>query len=65
VAEDRKVSPHAAECAELHALVLQAWELRDGPYLREAVEAIVAWHERRPLTRLERRQAREAEARAA
>jgi hypothetical protein len=43
------------EQAELYALVVQAWELRDGPYLRDAVAAIVTWHERRPLTALERR----------
>jgi hypothetical protein len=42
------------EKSELYALVVQAWELRDGPYLRDAAAAIVAWHERRPLARLER-----------
>jgi hypothetical protein len=46
------------EREELYALVVQAWELREGPYLREAVAAIVEWHERRPLTRLERDQGR-------
>ncbi len=40
---------------QLHALVCQAFELRDGPYLHDAVEAIVeCWH-RRPLTLLEER----------
>jgi hypothetical protein len=53
------------EQAELYALVVQAWELRDGPYLRDAVAAIVTWHERRPLAALEHRQLREAEERAA
>jgi hypothetical protein len=46
--------------SELHALVLQAWELRDTPYLRDACEAIGEWHERQPLTKLEAEQAFEA-----
>jgi hypothetical protein len=50
----------SGETAVLRALVLQAWELRDGPYLRDAVEALVAWHERRPLAALEEAQAFEA-----
>jgi hypothetical protein len=41
---------------QLRALVCQAFDLRDGPYLHDAVEAIVeAWH-RRPLTVLELQQ---------
>ncbi len=42
----------------LRALVLQAFELRQTPYLRDAVDAIVAAYERKPLTLLERRQER-------
>lgn len=45
---------------ELRALVDQAWELRDGPYLDDAVAAIVDWHERRHLRELERRQEHDA-----
>jgi len=52
-----------AERQELYALVCQAFELRERPYLRDAVAAIVAWHERRPLAAVERRQTREAEER--
>ena len=44
----------------LKGMVGQAWELRDGPYLRDACQAIVDWHQRRPLARLERRQAETA-----
>jgi hypothetical protein len=49
------------EQLELYALVVQAFELRGTPYLVDACTAIEQWHERRPLTALERRQAREAE----
>jgi hypothetical protein len=42
------------EKVELHALVIQAWELRDSPYLVDACRTICEWHERRPLTALER-----------
>ena len=42
----------------LKALVLQAMELRETPYLRDAVTAIVDEYEREPLARLERRQER-------
>jgi hypothetical protein len=38
----------------------QAWELRQTPYLRDACEAIIEWHERRHLRRLEREQERAA-----
>lgn len=38
----------------LRALVYQAFELREGPYLREACEAVVDWWERFPLSRFER-----------
>jgi hypothetical protein len=48
------------ERAEFYALVVQAFELRETPYLRDAVDAIVVWQERRPLVALERRQEREA-----
>ncbi len=51
-------SERASLDRELRALVLQAWELRRTPYLRDAVEAIVAAHERAPLTLLEARQER-------
>ncbi len=40
---------------QLRALVLQAWEFRGSAYLRDAVDAIVAAHERAALTLLERR----------
>jgi hypothetical protein len=39
---------------ELYALVLQADELRGTPDLVDAARAIVDWHARLPLTRLER-----------
>jgi hypothetical protein len=42
-----------AEAEELHALVIQAFDLRESPYFRDAVDAIVLWHERRPLRRHE------------
>lgn len=45
---------------ELRALVDQAFDLRDGPYLRDAAEWIVRWHERRHLRAYERRQQRHA-----
>jgi hypothetical protein len=41
---------------ELRALVITAMDLRGTGYLRDAVEAIVDWHERRALRRYERRQ---------
>jgi hypothetical protein len=44
------------EDRELAALVAQAFELRGTPYLRDAVEAIVDWHDRRQLRRYEREQ---------
>jgi hypothetical protein len=39
---------------ELYRLVGQAWELRGSPYYVDALQAIVDWHERRRLARLER-----------
>ena len=42
------------ESAQLRRLVYEAYDLRDGPYLRDAVEAVVAWHERTIPDRLER-----------
>jgi hypothetical protein len=45
----------AVEEAQLRRLVYQAFELRDGPYFRDACEAIVAWNERTLPDRLERR----------
>jgi hypothetical protein len=45
---------------DLRALVIQAMDLRDGPYIQDAVEAIVDWHARRALTLLERRQEQDA-----
>jgi hypothetical protein len=53
------------ELFNLHALVLQAWELRKSPYLIDASRAIVDWHERRHLADLEREQAFEAAWKAA
>lgn len=44
--------------AYLLALVIQAFELKGSPYFIDAVAAIVDAHEREPLARLERRQAR-------
>lgn len=42
---------------ELAALYGQAFDLRETPYLRDAVEEIVAWwHDRRFLGRYEREQ---------
>jgi hypothetical protein len=49
-----------AEESELRALTDQAWELRQTPYLRDACEAIIEWHGRRHLRRLEREQERAA-----
>jgi hypothetical protein len=51
------------EKTELYALVLQAWELRENPYLQDACAAIVAWHRRRPLAAFERQQTQDAQAR--
>jgi hypothetical protein len=50
------------EETELRALVCQAWELRKSgsPYVLDACAAIVEWHERRHLRRLERDQAQAA-----
>jgi hypothetical protein len=48
------------DARELRALVDQAWELRGTPYLRDAVAAIVDWHDRRHLRRLEADQERAA-----
>jgi hypothetical protein len=45
----------AAEEAALRRLVNEAFELRDGPYLRDAIDAIVVWYERGLPDRLERR----------
>ena len=41
---------------ELRALVDQAFDLRDGPYLRDACEHIVDWRARTNLRHLERDQ---------
>ena len=49
------------EAAQLRRLVYEAFDLRDGPYLLDACEAIVDWHVRTLPDRLER-QAREAAA---
>ncbi len=45
---------------ELRALVSQAFELRGGPWVVEAVGEILNWHDRRQLRWLERRQTRQA-----
>jgi hypothetical protein len=42
------------EDRELRALVDQAFDLRGSPYVLDAVQAIVHWHERRYLRRHER-----------
>jgi hypothetical protein len=44
-----------AEDLELRALVDQAFELRETPYVLDAVEAIVDWWDRRYLRARERR----------
>jgi hypothetical protein len=41
------------ESDELYELVAQAWELRGSPYFRDACEAVVEWHQRRRLRRIE------------
>jgi hypothetical protein len=41
---------------ELRALVGIAWERRGQPDYRAALEAIVDWHDRRHIRRLERKQ---------
>jgi hypothetical protein len=46
---------------DLQALVLQAYDLRDGSYFRDAVAAIVERVERAPLLEFELRQHRVAE----
>jgi hypothetical protein len=45
---------------ELQGLAGQAFELKDSPYLRDACEAILDWHDRRHVRRLEREQERAA-----
>ncbi len=44
-----------AEERELFRLVSQAWDLRDTPYVHDAVEAIITWHETRVVRELDRR----------
>jgi hypothetical protein len=46
----------AREEQELRALVCQAFELRETPFLVDACAAIADWIERRPLARLEHEQ---------
>jgi hypothetical protein len=58
--EEALVQDFYADVHELRALTDQAWELRDSPYLLDACQAIVDWHERRFLRRYERRQERAA-----
>lgn len=48
--------PHSSFDEQLLALVCQAWELRDGPYLYDACDAITEHWLRMPLTLLEERQ---------
>jgi hypothetical protein len=50
----------AREEQELRALVCQAYDHRDSPYLVDFCTAIVEWFERRPLARLEHEQDRHA-----
>jgi hypothetical protein len=45
-----------SEELELAALCGRAWERRGEPDLRDAVEAIVDWHDRRHVRAFERRQ---------
>jgi hypothetical protein len=54
----RDSAPRSRSEGELRAVTDQAWELKaaGSPYLVDAVAAIVEWHERRFLSRLERRQ---------
>jgi hypothetical protein len=40
------------ELAELRGLVDQAWSLRDGPWLTDAVAAIIDWRLRTEVRRL-------------
>jgi len=49
-----------AEDDELRGLLGQAFELRGSPYSTDACRAIVDWHERRHLRRLEREQEEQA-----
>jgi hypothetical protein len=46
------------EETELRALVIQAFELRETPYLVDACDAITGWFTRLPLTLFEREQER-------
>ncbi len=46
--------------AGIDVAFLQAWELRGGPYLGEAVKALVERYERVPLTLAEESAEREA-----
>jgi hypothetical protein len=43
------------EQLELAALVGLAWEQRGGPQMREAVDRIIDWHDRRQIRAYERR----------
>ena len=52
----------AWEAEVLWPLFLEAWELRGSPYLYDAAGALVAAHERRALTLLEREQEKNARA---
>jgi hypothetical protein len=45
-----------ADELELRALAAQAFDLRATPYFRDAIAAIVDWHDRRHLRAYERRQ---------
>jgi len=55
---ERWFSPE--EDAALMRLVFEAFDLRDGPYCRDAVEAVADWSERTRPDRLERHARREA-----
>lgn len=47
---------------ELRRLCGQAFELKGTPYLRDACEAIIEWHDRRHVRVLERRERQRADA---
>lgn len=58
LAADRQLVAERYQVCE--ALLVQAWELRGSPYLRDAVQALIDEWERWPLRMLELRQERQA-----
>ena len=57
---EQPVSFNDVEAAQLRRLVNQAWDLREGPYARDAYQAILDFHERTLPDRLERQARRVA-----